>query len=229
VSCSAWSDVLKGSVRDLGAPSSSNGIAGVTLSVRDANNTEMASGLTDGQGEYTVSYTGQKVGVRVIYEKLGFQPRPTVRSVVDTKSPQKPVLLLREGAREEYYKLAAATLANEAGNVSSDYLHDSAMSVAALPATDKAQVLQYLKDAPAEKVLAAIRTEEENKFVAMQVKAAIFNDASVNSSGINVETLNGKVLLSGFAKSGDEANKAVKAAREVKGVASVKNDIRVIK
>jgi osmotically-inducible protein OsmY len=42
-----------------------------------------------------------------------------------------------------------------------------------------------------------------------------------------VETLNGTVMLSGFAKNALERNKAESIARGVKGVSSVKNQINV--
>lgn len=225
VSYPTWSDVLKGTVNDPGAPSSNNGIAGVSLSVRDAKNTELAPGLTDGKGEYIVSFTGQTSAVKVVYEKPGFKPRPTVRWVVDTKSPQRPVLLIKEGAGNEYYKAAAAMLANEAGSVSAEDLQASAMAVAALSANDKAQVLQYLKSVPAVNVLAAIRTAEENDVVATRVKAAMFQEPSLKSAEINVELFNGVVQLSGFVRSRAVESKAVSVARKVEGVKSVKTDM----
>ena len=46
-------------------------------------------------------------------------------------------------------------------------------------------------------------------------------------SSISVETLNGTVMLSGFAKSALERNTAEKIARGVNGVKSVKNEIAV--
>jgi osmotically-inducible protein OsmY len=60
-----------------------------------------------------------------------------------------------------------------------------------------------------------------------KVKAEIFNDASLKSAEINVETFKGVVQLSGFVNSREDINKAVKVARSVKGVVSVKNDMRL--
>lgn len=227
VNSPTWSDVLKGTVKDPGAPSASNGIAGVSLHVRDVKNTELAQGLTNEQGEYSVSYTGQKDRVQAIFEKLGFQPRPAKRWVVKANSPQRPVLLIREGAEDEYYKTAAATLSTEAANVSPEYLQDSATSVVALPANDKVRVLQNLKGSPAENFLAAIRTAEENKVVTTRVKMAIVNVPLLKSREINVETFKGTVQLSGMVSSPEEVNQAVEVARAVAGVTSVKNDMKV--
>ena len=46
-------------------------------------------------------------------------------------------------------------------------------------------------------------------------------------SSISVETLNGTVMLSGFAKSASERESAESIARAVKGVKAVKNEIAV--
>jgi osmotically-inducible protein OsmY len=48
---------------------------------------------------------------------------------------------------------------------------------------------------------------------------------SVNE--INVETFKGVVQLSGFVSSHADISKAIEVARNVKGVKSVKNDMRV--
>jgi osmotically-inducible protein OsmY len=59
------------------------------------------------------------------------------------------------------------------------------------------------------------------------VKAAIFNEPTLKSTEINVETYKGDVQLSGFVAQPQDATKAAEVARGVKGVSSVKNDIRV--
>ena len=59
-----------------------------------------------------------------------------------------------------------------------------------------------------------------------KVKAAIFNEPTLKSTEINVETFKGVVQLSGFVNSQSDINKAVEVARSVKGVQSVKNDMR---
>ena len=60
-----------------------------------------------------------------------------------------------------------------------------------------------------------------------KVKAEIFNEPSLKSAEINVETFKGVVQLSGFVNSREDINKAVRVARSVKGVVSVKNDMRL--
>lgn len=59
------------------------------------------------------------------------------------------------------------------------------------------------------------------------VKAKFAEDKTVSATSISVETLNGTVQLSGFAKSGAEKMQAENIARGVKNVRSVRNDIVV--
>lgn len=59
------------------------------------------------------------------------------------------------------------------------------------------------------------------------VKAKMVEDKTVAASSISVETLNGTVQLSGFAKSMAEKSQAESIARNVKNVRSVRNDIVV--
>ena len=67
----------------------------------------------------------------------------------------------------------------------------------------------------------------DDSVITTKVKAAIFNESSLKSAEINVETYKGEVQLSGFVNSRADINKAVEVARSVKGVTSVKNDMRV--
>ena len=60
-----------------------------------------------------------------------------------------------------------------------------------------------------------------------KVKTAIFEDATLKSSEINVETFKGRVQLSGFVKSREDIGHAVQIAQNVKGVESVQNDMRL--
>jgi osmotically-inducible protein OsmY len=60
-----------------------------------------------------------------------------------------------------------------------------------------------------------------------KVKAAIFNEPSLKSAEINVETFKGVVQLSGFVSSQANIDRAVQVARGVAGVSSVKNAMRL--
>ena len=59
------------------------------------------------------------------------------------------------------------------------------------------------------------------------VKAKMVEDKTVSATSISVETLNGTVQLSGFAKSTAEKMQAENLARAVRNVKSVRNDIVV--
>ena len=67
----------------------------------------------------------------------------------------------------------------------------------------------------------------DDAVITTKVKAAVFNEASLKSAEINVETFRGTVQLSGFVRSQADISKAVEVARNVKGVKSVKNDMRL--
>jgi osmotically-inducible protein OsmY len=60
-----------------------------------------------------------------------------------------------------------------------------------------------------------------------KVKAAIFNEPTLKSAEINVETFKGRVQLSGFVTSTANIARAVQVAQGVSGVTSVANDMRV--
>jgi osmotically-inducible protein OsmY len=63
--------------------------------------------------------------------------------------------------------------------------------------------------------------------ITTQVKARLLEDPNVAGTSISVETLNGVVMLSGFAKNATEKSTAESIARKVTGVKSVKNEIAV--
>jgi osmotically-inducible protein OsmY len=67
----------------------------------------------------------------------------------------------------------------------------------------------------------------DDTVITSKVKLAVFNEPSLKSAEINVETFKGVVQLSGFVSSRADINKAVEVARSVKGVESVKNDMRL--
>lgn len=59
------------------------------------------------------------------------------------------------------------------------------------------------------------------------VKAKFVEDKTVDAGAIKVETLNGTVALSGFAKSPAEKAQAEFLARNTKGVREVRNNLTV--
>ena len=67
----------------------------------------------------------------------------------------------------------------------------------------------------------------DDSVITTGVKAAILNEPTLKVSEINVETFKGVVQLSGFVAAADSVATASTVARSVKGVKSVKNDIRL--
>ena len=59
------------------------------------------------------------------------------------------------------------------------------------------------------------------------IKAKFVDDRTVDAASIKVETLNGAVSLSGFAKSNQEKTNAEVIARNTKGVRQVLNNLAV--
>jgi hyperosmotically inducible periplasmic protein len=59
------------------------------------------------------------------------------------------------------------------------------------------------------------------------IKARFASASSVDATAISVETLNGEVQLSGFARTAGERSDAERIARSVHGVKVVRNDVRV--
>lgn len=80
---------------------------------------------------------------------------------------------------------------------------------------------------------ASTRTQEStgeyitDTAITAKVKAAILNERELKSAEINVETFKGAVQLSGFVRSQADIRKAVEVTQNVKGVKSVKNDMRL--
>ena len=63
--------------------------------------------------------------------------------------------------------------------------------------------------------------------ITTKIKAEMVADKSVDAAAIKVETLNGTVMLSGFARNSLEKDTAQSIAMKVKGVQQVKNEIAV--
>jgi osmotically-inducible protein OsmY len=67
----------------------------------------------------------------------------------------------------------------------------------------------------------------DDTVITAKVKAAVLNEPTLKSAEINVETFKGRVQLSGFVSSRADIDKAVAVARDVMGVTSVANDMRI--
>ena len=67
----------------------------------------------------------------------------------------------------------------------------------------------------------------DDTVITTKVKAALIEDPLTKAYEINVDTFKGVVQLSGFVATQAEAARASELARGVKGVTSVKNDLRL--
>jgi hyperosmotically inducible protein len=67
----------------------------------------------------------------------------------------------------------------------------------------------------------------DDSIITTRVKTAVFNEETLKSSEINVETFKGVVQLSGFVISQADIDKAVEITRNIKGVTSVKNNMQL--
>jgi len=67
----------------------------------------------------------------------------------------------------------------------------------------------------------------DDSTITATVKTRFIDDTNVDASAISVETLNGTVMLSGFAKNATEKTTAGSIAMKVAGVKTVKNEIAV--
>ena len=67
----------------------------------------------------------------------------------------------------------------------------------------------------------------DDSAITTAVKARFVENKEVDAAAISVETLNGTVMLSGFAKNMTERSTAESLTRKVNGVKSVRNEITV--
>jgi osmotically-inducible protein OsmY len=67
----------------------------------------------------------------------------------------------------------------------------------------------------------------DDKTITAAVKAKLIEDKTTGGLSINVDTLNGTVALSGFAKSSAEKQQAGVIARNTRGVREVHNNLIV--
>ena len=67
----------------------------------------------------------------------------------------------------------------------------------------------------------------DDTWITTKVKSELIADSDTKASDIHVDTSNGKVTLTGTAKTWQESDKAAQIARNIKGVTGVENDIRI--
>ena len=67
----------------------------------------------------------------------------------------------------------------------------------------------------------------DDSWITTKVKTVLVDSPLVKAREVNVETFKGAVQLSGFVSSESAMNEAVRLTRDIKGVTSVKNDMRI--
>ena len=67
----------------------------------------------------------------------------------------------------------------------------------------------------------------DDSVITTKVKAMLFDESTLKSGEINVETFKGVVQLSGFVSSQANIDTAVQVARKVNGVKMVNQDMRI--
>ena len=72
-----------------------------------------------------------------------------------------------------------------------------------------------------------VGTYVDDRTIGTAVKAKLLEDKDTGGMSINVDTLNGTVSLSGFAKSQAEKDRAGQIASATKGVREVRNNLVV--
>jgi osmotically-inducible protein OsmY len=96
-----------------------------------------------------------------------------------------------------------------------------------LAATATAAVLIVMSGCAVTRGQESVGAYVDDTAITTAVKARFVENKEVDASSISVETLNGTVMLSGFAKSGAERTTAENLTRKVEGVKSIKNEIAV--
>lgn len=99
---------------------------------------------------------------------------------------------------------------------------------AAQPATPPPQAATPAPKAPEAKAPEAPKPDP-NKELAQRVKQALEGDGKVQAAAIDVTAKEGRVSLWGTATTAGERSRAAQIAAKVDGVASVDNQIKVVK
>lgn len=101
------------------------------------------------------------------------------------------------------------------------------MNTRTLPAAALAAVLIALAGCAVTRGQETVGAYVDDTAITTAVKSRFVESRNVDAASIKVETLNGTVLLSGFAKSNLERDSAEGLARNVAGVRQVRNEISV--
>ncbi|MBW8829598.1 MAG: BON domain-containing protein [Burkholderiales bacterium] len=100
-------------------------------------------------------------------------------------------------------------------------------TLAAILAATSAVALVSLQGCAVTRGQETVGAYVDDAAITTAVKARFIDNKDVDAGAIKVETLNGTVMLSGFAKNPTERTTAESIARNVNGVKAVKNEIAI--
>lgn len=126
-------------------------------------------------------------------------------------------------------KAAAATVAEKTKEVAHSAV-EKTKEAGSTVAQKTDNAMDRAGDTTADKTRGATgktRLAASDTAITTKVKAGLVKEPNLDSLGIHVETEKGVVMLSGFVNSKEEADKAVKVAKDVEGVSRVKSAIKV--
>ncbi len=69
----------------------------------------------------------------------------------------------------------------------------------------------------------------DDSVITTKVKSAIYDEPNLKVNDVSIETVRGVVTLMGEVETGTAKRKAERVARQVEGVKSIKNKIKVVK
>jgi len=97
----------------------------------------------------------------------------------------------------------------------------------AIVTTSAALILLVVSACAVQRGQESVGAYVDDTTITTSIKSSFISDKAVDASNIHVETLNGTVMLSGFAKNETEKTTAGTIAMKAKGVKSVRNEIVV--
>lgn len=218
--------LLSGSVIDVGADSGApSGIPGVAITVRSAALRTLATGLTDAGGRYEIQVKRASPPYVLVFEKLGYQLRPTQHRIAKAGDALKPVEMIREAAPAAYYRAVAARAA-ELKLTAAERQQRVAM-VVELPPANKSVVVEEMKRLAAVPALEQIQVAEKSKAIETNVRSKLLADSELASLKVNADASSGVVQLSGVVETSEQKSRATDLAQSVSGVSRVLNMLSI--
>jgi hypothetical protein len=223
----ASSDEIHGIVKEFAAKPDSNGLDGVAVTLKVAGNKNLLKGLTDLDGNYHVSFTGQRWGMTVTYDKIGYLPMK--KEKVNTKMPLN-VYLIRDNGDQPYYERVSMAVADkQLSSLPGGVREDALKGIVALPDSNRGQVLEHLRKAKEENILAEIKTIEENNKVVARIETRFREDPSLSALDVGIRINKRVVELTGVTPDKKTKTRAGTVAIEVSPGYKLLNTIEVAK